>query len=229
MIDFPERVSREEILLTLRDLRRANCRLGGTRACLKAIQPLVEEIAGREKAKRPIRVADFGSGSADIPEALVRWATSKSYSLQVTAIDFNFMTCQVASAQVRRIPEIAVVQGDVLRPPVRESAFDIVLCSAFLHHFSEDEIASILESFRRLARRAIVVSDLHRHRVAYAAIWLLTRLLSRSAAVRNDGPLSVLKGFRRDDLVRILNKAGFEGAMIRRRWAYRHVVVIPIS
>ena len=73
---------------------------------------------------------------------------------------------------------------------------------------------------------SIVISDLHRHWLAYWSIRLLTALFSRSAAVGHDGPLSVRKGFRKSDLEDILAAANIRQAWIRWRWAFRWVVVI---
>jgi hypothetical protein len=58
-------------------------------------------------------------------------------------------------------------------------------------------------------------------------IRLLTGLLSRSRVIRHDGPLSVLKGFRRKELLSILERVGIRGARLKWRWAFRWVLVIP--
>ena len=104
---------------------------------------------------------------------------------------------------------------------------DLILCSAFLHHFTDQEIVQILRVLSPAVRKALVVSDLHRHPMAYLGIRCLTTLFSRSAAIRNDGPLSVLKGFRRQELEWILLRAEMSPASLKWRWAFRHVLVVP--
>lgn len=226
MIDSPAAISPTEMAVTLHELRLVNRWLGGTSACLDEVKPWIERIARQQGANQPVRVLDFGSGSADIPEAIVRWSRRKGLLVRVTAVDFNFAVCQVAKRRLSSMPEIDVVQGDVLQPPIQRRAFDIVLCSAFLHHFSDAQIPSILRDLQEQAKRVVSINDLHRHRLAYAGIRLLTALLSRSQAVRHDGPLSVLKGFRRRELEELLRQSGADAGRIRRRWAFRWVITI---
>ena len=70
----------------------------------------------------------------------------------------------------------------------------------------------------------IIVNDLHRHQLAYLSIVVLTRLFSRSVMVRNDGPLSVRRAFRMDELAGIARRAGID-ARVYRSFPYRLVLV----
>lgn len=90
---------------------------------------------------------------------------------------------------------ISVVRGDGNAPPFRAASFDFVLASQLLHHFSEEKIIALLRTWSRLARRAIIVSDLVRDPVAYYGIRLLTKLCTRNVMTLNDAPLSVRRAF----------------------------------
>lgn len=228
IIDDPARVTPRDMRQTLRELELVNRWLGGQKACLDAARPLVEEI-GRSHPGRPVQILDIGSGGADIPAALVAWTKQHGWTIEVLAIDFNWEACRIARDATAHLSAVSVVQGDVFAPPVRPGSVDLVLCSAFLHHFSNEQIAALLGKLRPLARRAIIINDLERHRLAYWGIALLTRLFSRSAAVRHDGPLSVRKGFRRKDLDEILSLAGMTHARIDHQlWGFRWIVVIDL-
>ena len=229
IIDAPHLLSCSEWLVILRELRMVNRWLGGSRAALQEVKPLIQEIAGRETEKRAVEIVDFGSGSADIPVALVNWARREGHSIRVLSVDLDPIVCKIAHRQTLTYPEITILQGDVRRPHLREHGCDLLLCSAFLHHFTNAEIAGILRTLLPKTRKGIVISDLHRHPLAYFSIRLLTALFSRSRAVRNDGPLSVLKGFRRPDIRTILDTAGIRQARVRWRWAFRYVVFIPAT
>ncbi|MFQ5930588.1 MAG: methyltransferase domain-containing protein [Acidobacteriota bacterium] len=229
IIDDPNRLSHAEWMVTLRELRMVNRWLGGTSAILGALKPLVQEIAQREEGKKAVEVVDFGSGSADIAAALVRWARRKGYPIRVLAVDFNSLVCEIAQQQSRRFPEITILQGDVRKPPLREVGCDLVLCSAFLHHFTNQEISKILGDLRLRTRVGILISDLHRHPLAYFGIRLFLALFSRSEAVRRDGPLSVLKGFGRHDIRTILDSAAIAQSKVKWCWAFRYVVFIPAA
>ena len=210
----------------LDELSLVNRWLGGVTACQTGLSRLLERSPRRESDK-PLRLVDFGCGSADISAALVRWARSRGRSFRVVAADLNLAVCRHASRSVRRhSTEIQVVQADVHHPPLRAGSCDIILFSAFLHHFSNRQIAEIISDLVQRRRVSIVISDLHRHWFAYWSIRLLAALFSRSPAVRHDGPLSVRKGFRKSDLLDILAAAGISQAWIRWKWAFRWVVVI---
>ena len=215
--------------MILRELRIVNRWLGGSKAALREIKPLIQQIAGEKTDQRPVGIVDLGSGSGDIPTTLVTWARKAGYSLRVLAVDVDPTVCKIACRQTQGFPEISILQGDVNRPPLREGGCDLILCSAFLHHFTDSEIAALLRTLLPKTRKGVVVSDLHRHPLAYWGIRLLTALFSRSKAVRNDGPLSVLKGFRGLELGAILEAAGVGLAKVKWRWAFRYVVFISAT
>ena len=229
IIDAPHLLSCSEWLVILEELRAVNRWLGGSRAALQEVKALIQEIAGRETEKRAVEIVDFGSGSGDIPVALVTWARRRGHPIRVLAVDLDPRVCKIARRQTLHYPEITILQGDVRRPHLREGGCDLILCSAILHHFTDPEIACILGTLLPTTRKGIVISDLHRHPFAYFGIRLLTALFSRSKAVRHDGPLSVLKGFRRHELEAILGTAGIGQARVKWRWAFRYVVFIPAA
>ncbi len=229
IIDTPDLIGSSEWRVILQELRIVNRWLGGSRAVLQKIKPLIEEIAGHRTDQQPVRIVDLGSGSGDIPADLVSWARKAGHSLRVLAVDVDSTVCEIAYRRTLSFPEITVLQGDVRRPPLREGGCDLILCSAFLHHFTDVEIATLLKTLLPRTRKGVVINDLHRHPLADWGIRLLTALFSRSKAVRNDGPLSVLKGFRRLEFGAILEAAGVGRAKVKWRWAFRYVAFISAT
>lgn len=229
IIDFPELVDQREIANALGELRSVNRWLGGFSACVSTLEPLVKDLVRQKGRQAAIRILDLGTGSADIPATLVQWGKKHDYRIRAIGLDFNFTACQIAKEQTAPVPEVGILQGDVRKLPVKPRSFEFVLCSAFLHHFSDDEVVEILRDCRAVTREAIVISDLHRHWFAYWSIRLLANLFSGSQAVKHDGPLSVLKAFRKRDLQQIAKKAGISNPAVQRHWAFRYVVVLPIK
>jgi hypothetical protein len=76
----------------------------------------------------------------------------------------------------------------------------------------------------RVARRIVIVNDLHRARVAHASIRILSALLSRSSMFRNDAPASVRRAFRPAELLAIAQQAGVPARVVRS-FPYRLVLV----
>ena len=98
-------------------------------------------------------------------------------------------------------------------------------CSLFCHHFTDDELVTLLRQWRAQAQVAVIINDLHRHWLAYHSIKWLTRLLGGSYLVRHDAPLSVARAFRRKDWVALLARAGITRYELRWRWAFRWQVI----
>jgi hypothetical protein len=69
------------------------------------------------------------------------------------------------------------------------------------------------------------VNDLHRHPFAYYSIKWLTKFFSKSYLVKNDAPLSVLRGFKRKELEVLSHQSSVEKISINWKWAFRWLLV----
>jgi len=174
----------------LKNLRALNRYLGGRRCAVKDLPRLV-----RRHRLTEFSLLDVGAGSADIASAIALWARSRKLKARIAAIDRDPLAIEIAADRVRHLDEIAVVRADGAAPPFRPRSFDFVLASQFLHHFSAEEILELLKTWSKLARRAILVSDLLRHPLAYHGVRLLTRLCTRNLMTLTDAPLSVARAF----------------------------------
>jgi ubiquinone/menaquinone biosynthesis C-methylase UbiE len=204
-----------------RELGRINGLLGGVATSLAAIGP-------RLRGRRGVTLADVGSGGADLPRALDRWCRRRGLTLRVVCVDSAGESCRDARRRLRGGPEALIVQGDGLHLPLPDRSVDIAHAALVLHHFAAADAAVLVREMRRVARDAVVINDLHRHPVAYAGIRVLTALCSRSPFIRHDGPLSVRRGFHREELAAIVHEAGGRAA-IRWRWAFRYACVVTES
>ena len=234
MPDFSQRIQAVEMMddfsivdarLTraLDDLRWVNRWLGGYAATQSVVGPLLKET-------RSLQVLDLGTGGADYPEHLVRWAARCGHTVEVVGVDANPHTVAYArTALDRRLPvglrtQVEVVCADALDLPYADDAFDVAMAALFLHHFPGAEGAALLREMNRVARRGIIINDLHRHPIAYYGIQALGALTQASEMFRHDGPVSVLRGFRREELEALAEEAGLEAVRIRWHWAFRWVM-----
>jgi SAM-dependent methyltransferase len=168
LMDFPGQPAHvlEE---DLRNLRTINHYLGAYRAVLRGFDRLVNKHnIGR------LRVLDVGTGSGDVAAAIAQWARGRGIRAHITAVEADPVTVRVAAKHTREISEIEPVCADGALPPFRPGSFDVVLASQLLHHFHETMIVDALKSWSKLAGRAIIISDLLRHPLAYHGIRLVT-------------------------------------------------------
>ncbi len=208
----------------LGNLRLLNRILGGYRGVLWGLEHLVD---GKESGG--FSLLDLGTGSADIPAAIVRWAKGKGIPVRVVALEPDPITVAVAQRLTRDLPEISVVRGDAGHPPFCPASFDFVLSSQLLHHFSEREIVSLLRIWSSLARRAILVSDLIRHPLAYFGISLLTRLFTRNEMTRIDAPLSVRRAFTLDEWRGLFTQAAIGEFRLFSVFPFRLFAYFPLK
>jgi 2-polyprenyl-3-methyl-5-hydroxy-6-metoxy-1,4-benzoquinol methylase len=199
----------------LRELTIINRWLGGNATSYKGIKYLLRQ----KSPKNTLSILDVGAGNSDMAAAI----SSLHSCIQVTSLDLNKRVCEYAA---RRNPSLAVVHGSVFDLLFQERTFDIVHASLFLHHFTEVELLHILPLLYSTARYGIVINDLRRSIFSYLGILLLTRIFSRSAMVKNDGPLSVRRGFTRNEVIRLCASIPSASYTIRRTWAFRWLVCI---
>jgi SAM-dependent methyltransferase len=202
-----EGVPEGEALRSLRDLRLVNRWLGGRRSLRAAVSPF---LAGGG------RLLDVGCGSADLPGFLL-----STLPAGITAVGLDRKLLHVSQAP----PGVHRVVGDVRCLPFPARSFDVVAASLFLHHFDAHEVAGVLRALFGLARRALVVNDLHRARVPYVFGRLVFPWLFASPVSVSDGLLSIRRAFRPHELQAAFAEAGIEGVTITRRFPYRLVAV----
>jgi len=204
-----EGVPEDEALRSLSDLRFVNRWLGGRRSLLRAVRPLVRGLP------RP-RILDVGCGSADLPALLARALPSRPLTV---GVDLKLLHLKQAPAEVCR------VVADVRRLPFAPLSFDVVTASLFLHHFDGPQVAEVLRLLYALARRALVVNDLHRARVPYLFGRLAFRHVFRSPVSVADGLLSIRRAFTPRELESAFREAGLQGVRIHQSFPYRLVAV----
>jgi len=207
---------------SLADVSRLNALFGGRAITLAHVKRL---LAGAPR-DRAITVLDVGTGGADIPRALARWARRARRRLRIFALDRDPATLAVARRGADRYPEIVLLQGDAMALPLRPASIDLVISALTLHHLEPVAAVRYLAEMDAAARRGLVVNDLMRSRPAYAAVWLATRMLTRNRMSRHDGPMSVLRAYTPDEVRGLCEKAGlFDVRVLRYRMLARQVAV----
>jgi ubiquinone/menaquinone biosynthesis C-methylase UbiE len=211
MDDFS--VNDKRITVALNELNIINRFLGGNSTTKAGLITIIRN----NPDKKELKILDAGSGSSDIIKL------NNLYKFDIYCLDRNKAVCKYAKekSQTKKI-----IFGDVFQLPFRDKQFDVVHASLFLHHFNEKEIRTLLNKFIKASKQAVLINDLRRSVFAYFGIKLLTKMFSKSEMVKNDGPLSVKKGFIKPELKEILNSFPQAKYIIKRKWAFRWLVII---
>jgi len=140
---------------------------------------------------RPLRVLDVATGSGDLPIDWARRSILDGISLAITAVDISDVALNVARqhATVAGV-NVHFEQRDCLAQRL-PTGFDVVTCNLFIHHLDAASIKRLLVSMRAAADHAVLICDLERSRLNLAAVWLASRLVTRSPIVHEDAMLSV--------------------------------------
>jgi SAM-dependent methyltransferase len=223
MMDLPGN-PKELLVEDLRNLRTINRYLGGYRGVLKGLRGLVSKT----RMSR-FSLLDVGTGSGDIPKVIVQWARNQGIEAKVVALELDPVTVAEAAHQTQQWPEIVVVRADGMAPPFQETSFDFVLSSQMLHHFSDEKIVALLRTWSRIARKAILVSDLVRDPLAYYGVRVITHLFTRNEMTRFDGPLSVRRALTLNEWRELFRGAAIGSFRVVPIFPYRQMTVISVS
>jgi 2-polyprenyl-3-methyl-5-hydroxy-6-metoxy-1,4-benzoquinol methylase len=207
---------------TLRELDFINHWLGGNAVTLDGLRSLCKNIPKEKK----ISIADLGCGSGEMLRLIAKIAKKEKREVALTGIDANPNITSYAKEKSIDFKNIQLEAANIFSDEFRQRDFDIILGTLFLHHFTEEELIGIFSSLKNQARHGIIINDIHRHPLAYYSIKILTKLFSKSAMVKFDAPLSVLRAFKKKELENILQKAGVEKYQLRWKWAFRWQLVI---
>jgi ubiquinone/menaquinone biosynthesis C-methylase UbiE len=209
----------EEYEGCLAELRRVNRWLGDLSALQRSVLPDIER--GGALA---FTLLDVGAGTGELLREVARAARSRGATARLVGLELNERATEGLLEESREFSEVASVRGDALRLPFADGAFDYVMCSLFTHHFRDDACVRVFQEMARVARRRVYCIDLHRHPVAYYFYTTIGRLILHNRLVREDGALSILRGFRSDELRRLGERAGLKDVKVERRFPYRLVL-----
>ncbi len=209
------------VLRTVEDIERSNIVFRGARAAVAELQTHFHRLL------KSATLLDVGTGLGDVPEAAARAARSHGIALATIGLDSVVALASRASCSVDH-----AVCASGLALPFSDRSVDIVMCSQTLHHFRGEEESALLREMNRVARVAVVVSDLRRSWFAAGGFWAASFPLRFHRVTRHDGVLSVLRGYTAPELALAVERAvGLTPAVTSRlgfrlttSWQPRHAI-----
>ena len=201
----------------LTDLTVLNRWFGGTRSVIGALLPLLPATG------RTCTLLDVGTGSGDIPRAVVRAAARQGVTVTSIGVDRSPLAARIA---LRGGVPAVVSDGGAL--PLASRSVDFVVASQVLHHLPPVVARAWIRELDRVARRAVVIADLRRAAIAMAAVWLVSFPLGLHPATRRDAVTSLRRGYTEGELEALLRGAGIV-TTVRRHPIARLVAVWETS
>ncbi|HEX4561302.1 MAG TPA: methyltransferase domain-containing protein [Gemmatimonadales bacterium] len=181
----------------LTDLTRLNRWFGGARAVVRTLMPLLPPAGGS------CTLLDVGTGSGDIPRAIARAAQRRRVTVRTLGLDRSPVAARVASTT-----GLATAVSDGGSLPLAPRSVDFVVLSQVLHHLEPAAATRWIRELDRVARRAVIIADLRRSRVAMLAMWLVSFPLGLHPVTRRDAVVSLRRGYTVGELEALLSAAG---------------------
>lgn len=205
---------------TLDKLENINRWLGGNAMTVKSLKKVLKN----HPKEQELTIADIGCGHGDILRDVAKFGRKNGYKMKLIGMDANPTAIAYANKLSTEFSELSFITEDIFSKEFKERTFDVVLATLFLHHFKEDPLVSFLENTLKQTKIAIVVNDLHRHTLAYYLFMLLS-IFIKNKMIIEDGLTSVLRGFKRKDLVKISQRIQVK-SQISWKWAFRFQWII---
>ncbi len=233
IIDISKRTSEAEIMdnfdlqgteleKTLYDLEKINKWLGGNKITVQGIKALIKNCP----VENTFNIVDVGCGNGAMLREIADLGRAKKINFKLIGIDANPYAIEIAEKLSEYYPEIEYAAENLFDNSFRQKQFDIILCTLTLHHFKNEDITAILESFCNQSRIGIVINDLHRSRQAYYLFKAFCKVFIRNNIAKEDGLTSVLRGFKKKDLKNFALLIPSRKQKIKWKWAYRYQWII---
>lgn len=145
-------------------------------------------ILRREAARldRPLTIVDIATGSADVPVALLTRAKRDGVRFDITACDISPVALEHARDRAHAANvKLLTRQLDILKDDAPQA--DVLICSLFLHHLTDEQVHLVLGKMSAAARRLVLISDLRRGPWGTTLAAVIPRLVTRSHVVHVDG------------------------------------------
>lgn len=214
-------------------LSRLN-RLSGAASLLWPVVMQAARQTKKARRGRPLRVLDLATGSADVPLHLARRGARSGLAMEIVGVDRSPVAVAEAERAFAAQQGLAGIQarflaGDVLDAGLAlPTGWDLVMCSLFCHHLSDEQVVRLLEVMRGIAGCGsggmVVVSDLERSQLNLMMVGVGSRLVTRSRVVHADAVQSVRAAFTCDEFAALCIQAGLAGATIHKCFPARFLM-----
>ena len=204
-------------------IAKINQLLGGNKLTLQGVQSLMNKVSPNKE----VTIVDIGCGNGDMLRALANYASNNNHlNFKLIGIDANQFTINHAKELSKQYQNITYQCEDIFDDKFKDLKYDIVLCTLTLHHFKDVEIIKLVSIFNENASIGIVINDLQRSALAYRLFQVLCFVFRLNKMSKEDGLVSILRGFKKEELEDFSNRLGFKKYTIEWKWAFRYQWIV---
>ena len=201
-----DRLDPRELAINLREMAMLNRLPGGVGSSVASVKRLLD-------SRSEPSVLDVGAGSGDFAARLRRELAAASVQL----VEIRPEILDIARRNLAGTDGVTFLHADARALPLPDASVDVAHASLLLHHLDPADAVTALREMRRVARRGVVVNDLRRGRLAFAATAVTVLALARGRWTRHDGVLSARRAYTLAELDRLAADAGL--SLVARRGA----------
>ena len=232
MIDWSKRSSQVEIMddfqgsveslkRAYQDINRANRMLGGHGSTVRAAASFIHDYP-----KDNYIIADMGCGDGTMIRTMADHFRKEGIKVSFIGIDLSEKSLLLAKEASMAYPEIKYINSDILELAPSHFKCDIIVSVLTMHHFNDRQLPLFLQKFIELADIGIIINDLHRSALAFYLFKAFSRIFIKTKVAKNDGLVSIQRGFTRADLTVYAEQLPEVAHTIRWKWAFRYVWVM---
>jgi ubiquinone/menaquinone biosynthesis C-methylase UbiE len=201
----------EEVSASLADLRSINRWFGG----IATTESMVTRVA-RSSRSHHLSLLEVASGQGYLPKAVRERIGPKGIALDVTLSDRS------ASHLENSLPAVA---ADVLSLPFPDNSFDVVHSALFLHHLAPSQVVICVRESLRVARKAVLINDVVRHRLHLVLVYLGLPLFG-SRLTHHDAPASVRQAYTIEEMREMLRAIPQARVDVCKHYLFRMGVIV---
>jgi SAM-dependent methyltransferase len=203
-------------------IAKINQLLGGNKITLQGVEKLLQKKSKTEI----ITIVDLGCGNGDMLRMLADYGEELDLSIKLIGIDANAYTINHAKNLSIHYPNLSFFCEDVFDKSFEDLKCDIVLCTLFLHHFKDDNILKLLNHLYNKVTMGMVINDLQRNGLSYRLFQVVCFVFRLPKMTKLDGLTSILRGFKKKEMVDFAEKLNFQNHSIKWKWAFRYQWII---
>lgn len=207
------------------DLKNVNKLLGGNTITRDGISQLLKNATKKET----YTIIDVGCGDGELLRQCAAFGEKNGYTFQLLGIDANAYILKEATKRSVNFPNIQFLHHDLFSETTTIPECDISLCTLFLHHFEEARIIQLLTKLSEASKVGVVVNDLQRSRLSFFLFSIVRYILLRTKTARNDGLVSIARGFKRKELEELSENIPTQTSCIKWKWAFRYQWILKTT